>query len=181
MSKLIRTIALVGMMGSGKSAIGRKLSERLGVPLRDSDAEIEKAANSQISEIFQRDGEAFFRKREHEVIARLLSEAPCILSTGGGAFMNPANRDVITEKGVSIWLHAELETLWERVRHKNTRPLLQTDNPKATLAALLAKRDPVYALADLRIETRLSYSLDETTDKVMAVLQARPEILQPEE
>jgi shikimate kinase len=175
--RLERTVVLVGMMGSGKSAIGKSLATRLGVAFLDSDAEIERAANASISEIFARDGEEFFRRRETEVIRRLLNGRPCVLSTGGGAFMAERNRTMITEKGVSLWLKASLDTLWERVRHKDTRPLLRTANPRQTLADLLAVREPIYSLANLTVETRANYSIDDTTDKAIEALLGRVDVL----
>jgi len=177
-SKLHRTVVMVGMMGCGKTAIGRALAERLGVPFLDSDAEIEAAANAAITEIFARDGEEFFRKREAEVIGRLLSGPPGILSTGGGAFMQEANREAIDGLGVSVWLDAPLQLLWERVRHKDTRPLLQTDNPKATLTEIFNARTPIYAKAGLRIDVKPHTSIEQTTDQVIAALAARPDILE---
>ena len=176
--QLKRTVVLVGMMGSGKSAIGKALAERLDVPFLDSDAEIERAANTTIPEIFARDGEDFFRRRESEVIKRLLSGPACILSTGGGAFMAERNRSAITNQGVSVWLKASLDTLWERVRHKNSRPLLRTANPKQTLSDLLDQRTPVYSLANLTVETQLKNSIDKTTDGVIEALLTRTDVLE---
>lgn len=175
---LKKTVVLVGMMGSGKTAIGRQLAQVVDVPFVDSDAEIEVAANASISEVFERDGEAFFRDREAEVIARLMRGAPCILSTGGGAFLAERNRDVIAKEGVALWLHADLDLLWERVRHKNTRPLLRTADPFATLKKLLQERVDVYALADLKIKCQPAYSIDQTVDQVLQVLLTVPEILE---
>lgn len=175
---LHRTVVLVGMMGSGKTAIGKALSAQLNVPFLDSDAEIEAAANASIAEIFERDGEEFFRRRETEVINRLLSGRPCILSTGGGAFLAETNRNSITDKGVSLWLDANLETLWERVRHKATRPLLRTENPRQTLADLLDARLPVYASANLKVDVEMGYSIEETTQAVIDVLLSRPSVLE---
>jgi shikimate kinase len=159
------------MMGSGKSAVGRALAQRLGVPLHDSDAAIEVAANATIAEIFARDGEAFFRDREHEVINRLLSGPPAILSTGGGAYLAERNRTSIGKKGIAVWLDADLATLWERVRHKETRPLLKTADPYGTLKSLYEARIDTYRLAEVRVESRLSYSIDQTTDRVIAALR----------
>ncbi|MEL7082222.1 MAG: shikimate kinase, partial [Pseudomonadota bacterium] len=139
---LKKTVVMVGMMGAGKTAVGRALAARLGVPFLDSDAEIEAAANMTVQEIFARDGEPFFRDREAKVIARLLEEERGILSTGGGAFLAEGNREAITDKGVSVWLDADLDLLWNRVRHKDTRPLLRTPDPKATLADIFAARVP---------------------------------------
>lgn len=177
-TRLRRTVVLVGMMGAGKTAIGTALARALGVPFLDSDEEIERAADRKISEIFARDGEAFFREREAEVIARLLSGKPCVLSTGGGAFLAERNRKAISEKGVAVWLKADLELLWQRVRHKNTRPLLQTADPKGTLATLLAAREPVYATAAVTVESRPHYSIDEMTAQVMDALAAHPGVLE---
>jgi shikimate kinase len=175
---LRRTVVLVGMMGSGKTAIGRELAYRLNVPYVDSDAEIEAAANATISEIFERSGEPFFRDREAEVIARLLQSEPCILSTGGGAYLAERNRVAISEQGVAVWLDAELELLWERVRHKDTRPLLRTADPKKTLSEIFEQRAPVYALADMRAEAKAEFSIYEMTDEVLRVLAKRPDVLE---
>jgi shikimate kinase len=150
-----RSVVLVGMMGVGKSSIGRRLAARLGIPFVDADAEIEKAAGMSISDIFARDGEAYFRSGEARVIARLLDGGPQVLATGGGAFMNEATRAAIKTKGVSIWLSAEFDVLMRRIaKRKNERPMLQTDDPEETLRQLIAVRDPVYALADLTVQSR---------------------------
>ncbi|MEO1536519.1 MAG: shikimate kinase [Pseudomonadota bacterium] len=175
---LKKTVAMVGMMGAGKTAIGTALAKRLGVPFLDSDAEISKAANMTITEIFERDGETFFRDRESEVISRLLDGAPCILSTGGGAFLRPENRQMIAERGAALWLRAELELLWQRVRHKTTRPLLRTSDPRATLAAIQAERDPIYAHADIVVDAAFDLSIDEMTDRVIDRLAQHPEVLE---
>lgn len=177
--RLKRSVVLVGMMGSGKTAVGRALAQRLNVPFLDSDAEIEQAAQATIAEIFARDGEPFFRAREAEIIARLLAGPPGVLSTGGGAFMAERNRDQIAQLGVAVWLDADLDLLWERVRHKSTRPLLQTANPRKTLAEIFAARTPIYALAGLRVETRPGYSIEDTAARVIEALASRPEILEP--
>ncbi len=175
---LHRSVVLVGMMGSGKTAIGRALASKLNVPFLDSDAEIVEAAQTSIAEIFERDGEAFFRKREAEVIERLISGEPCILSTGGGAFMSEGNRKTIEEKGVSVWLNADLDLLWERVRHKDTRPLLCTTDPYQTLSQIFAERTPVYQKAVLSLPVQDGASIDETTDQTISLLLTRPEILE---
>lgn len=177
--RLRRTVVLVGMMGSGKTAIGKALAVRLNVPFVDSDAAIEEAAASTIAEIFARDGEAFFREREAEVIDRLLAGPPCILSTGGGAFLTETVRTAIAEKGVALWLDAELATLWDRVKHKDTRPLLRTADPKQTLTDLYHQRSPVYAQAGLRARVMGTASIDETTDVVLRTLSSAPQILEP--
>jgi len=176
--QLKRTVVLVGMMGSGKSAIGRALSVLMDVPFVDSDAAIEEAAAATIAEIFERDGEAFFRDREAEVLRRLLSGPPRIVSTGGGAFLAPANRDAIARMGMAVWLDADLATLWERVRHKDTRPLLRTADPKGTLTRIYEDRRPVYALAGLHIPVDGQATIAQTTQLVIKSLAARPEILE---
>jgi shikimate kinase len=150
-----RSIVLVGMMGVGKSSIGRRLAARLGVPFVDADSEIEKAAGMSIADIFARHGEADFRSGEARVIARLLDGGPQVLATGGGAVMNADTRAAIKAKGVSIWLSAEFEVLMRRInKRKNDRPMLQTADPEATLRELLVVREPVYAQADLTVQSR---------------------------
>ena len=176
--KLKKTVVLVGMMGAGKTAIGKALAARLGVPFLDSDAEIEKAANMTISEIFQRDGEQFFRARESEVIDRLLDGPAGILSTGGGAFLAEKNRRIVSQKGVSVWLDADLDLLWSRVKGKSTRPLLRTAHPYETLRTLFEARVPVYALADLRVTAHGDYSIDEMAGRVADALATRPDVLE---
>ncbi len=176
--QLKKTVVMVGMMGAGKTAVGRALAARLAVPFLDSDAEIEAAANMTIPEIFSRDGEAFFRTKESQVIERLLESERCILSTGGGAFMAEGNRAMISEKGVAVWLDAGLDLLWQRVRHKTTRPLLRTPDPKATLTDLYQARVPVYALADLRVDVSPKFSIEDTVDRVIEVLKTRPDVLE---
>ncbi len=164
------------MMGAGKTAVGTAMARLLSVPFVDSDDEIERAANMTVAEIFARDGEAFFRARESEVLTRLLSGPPCILSTGGGAFLAPANRAVIADQGVAVWLKADLELLWNRVKHKTTRPLLRTADPKATLTALLDQRAPVYAEAGVVVEAEAAYTVDQMAAKVIAALQEHGEV-----
>ncbi|WP_333713839.1 shikimate kinase [Yoonia sp.] len=176
--RLTRTVVLVGMMGSGKTAIGRALAAELDVPFVDSDAAIEEAAAATIAEIFARDGEDFFRKREEEVLRRLLSGPPGIVSTGGGAFLSEANRAAIADLGIAVWLDADLATLWERVRHKDTRPLLRTADPKATLAEIFHKRTPIYRQAGLHIRVAADASITETMQTVLGALAARPDILE---
>jgi shikimate kinase len=150
-----RSIVLVGMMGVGKSSVGRRLAVRLSIPFVDADSEIEIAAKMTIPEIFARHGEPYFRSGEARVIARLLEGGPQVLATGGGAFMNADTRALIRQKGVSVWLHADLDVLLRRTsKRRSDRPLLQTDDPSETLRALLAEREPVYALADLTVQSR---------------------------
>jgi len=168
---------MVGMMGAGKTAIGAALARRLGVPFLDSDTEIEAAADRTVAEIFERNGEAFFREKESQIIARLLDGAPAVLSTGGGAYLSEANRRMISERGVAVWLRADLELLWDRVRHKTTRPLLLTDDPKGTLRQIYEDRTPIYALADLIVEADPTYSIEDMTDQVFEKLKTRPDVL----
>ncbi|MCX7888260.1 MAG: shikimate kinase [Rhodobacteraceae bacterium] len=176
--KLRRTVVLVGMMGAGKTAVGTAVARMLAVPFLDSDEEIVRAANRSIAEIFARDGEAFFREKESQVLARLLSGPPAILSTGGGAFLSEANRALVAAKGVSVWLKADLDLLWARVRHKTTRPLLRTDNPRQTLADLYAARAPYYALAGIVVEAHADYSVEEMAQRVIEALALRPDVLE---
>ncbi|MBW7056380.1 shikimate kinase [Paracoccus bogoriensis] len=172
--RLIRHIVLVGMMGAGKTAIGGELARRLGVPFRDSDAEIETAAAMTITEIFARDGEAFFRAREAEVLGRLLAGPVGVISTGGGAFMQEGNRKAIGRTGVSVWLDCDMELLWQRVRQRPTRPLLQTADPKGTLIRLMAERAPVYALADLRFAAQAGDSVEASAGRLLDTLENAP-------
>jgi shikimate kinase len=180
-TRLRKCVILVGMMGAGKTAVGTATARLLGVPFLDSDDEIAKAAQRSIAEIFDRDGEAFFRARETEVLGRLLQGDPVVLSTGGGAFLNPQNRDMIRDAGVAVWLRADLDLLWQRVRHKSTRPLLRTADPRATLAAIHDARVPVYALADLVVDAAPELSVDGMAQKVIATLKTRPDVLAAEE
>lgn len=175
-----RNIVLIGMMGAGKTAIGTELSRRLHVPFIDTDAEIERAATMSITEIFARDGEAFFRARESEVLSRMLSGRASIISTGGGAWIQPANREIIREKkGVSVWLNCDLETLWHRVKLRPTRPLLQTADPKGTLERLLAERNPIYAEADIEVAAQRHDSIEQTCNRVLEAIRAtHPEVLE---
>lgn len=168
--KLTRTVVMVGMMGSGKTAIGTALARRLAVPFLDSDHEIELAADRTVAEIFSRDGEAFFRAKETQVIERLL-EGPCgVLSTGGGAFLKEENREIIARKGVSLCLKADVDLLWSRVAHKTTRPLLLTDNPFETLKSIYAERAAIYEMAQIVVPVSAIYSIEETTGRVEQAL-----------
>ncbi|WP_435310792.1 shikimate kinase [Primorskyibacter sedentarius] len=176
--KLKKTVVLVGMMGAGKSAVGKALAASLHVPFIDSDEEIEKAANMTIAEIFARDGEPFFRRKESQVIERLLGSQSGILSTGGGAFLDPANRKMISDRGVSVWLDADLPLLWQRVRHKDSRPLLRSADPRGTLEKIFKARVPIYALADLKVKADPSYSIETMAMKVRDALHARPDVLE---
>lgn len=148
-----RPIVLVGLMGAGKTTVGRRLAAALRLPFRDADHEIEAAAGAKVSEIFTRHGEAEFRRGERRVIARLLNEGPHVLATGGGAFMDAETRRLIRERSVSLWLRAELDVLMRRVERRDDRPLLKTADPRATMAKLMADRYPIYAEADFIVES----------------------------
>lgn len=176
--RLKKTVVMVGMMGAGKTAVGRALAARLDVPFLDSDAEIETAANMTVPEIFTRDGESFFRQKESQVIGRLLDEECGVLSTGGGAFLAENNRVMISQRGVSVWLKADLTVLWSRVRHKQTRPLLRTSNPRATLSTLYEARVPIYAQADLAVTSDGKASIEDMVDRVLVALATRPDVLE---
>jgi shikimate kinase len=149
-----KTVVLVGLMGVGKSAIGRRLAPRLGLGFVDADAEIEAAAGCTIEEMFQRYGEAAFRDGERKVILRLLSETPAhVLATGGGAFMDAQVRAMVKAKAISVWLRADLEVLLRRVGRRTNRPLLKQEDPRAVLTRLMSVRYPVYAEADVHVES----------------------------
>ena len=148
-----KTIALVGLSGVGKSSIGRRLAAALGMPFRDADAEVEAAAGRAIAEIFEQYGEQAFRDGERRVIARLLADPPHVLATGGGAFMNPETRQLIREKAVSVWLKADIELLARRVARKEHRPLMSGREPLEVLTDQARDRYPVYAEADITVET----------------------------
>ena len=175
---LKKTVVMVGMMGAGKTAVGRALAARLGVPFLDSDHEIETAANMTIPEIFARDGEAFFREKEHQVISRLLDEECGILSTGGGAFLAERNRDAISKAGVAVCLKADLEVLWKRVKGRDTRPLLQTEDPYQTLADIYAARAPIYELAEIKVPSDGETTIEVMVDRVLDALASRPDVLE---
>lgn len=149
-----RSIVMIGLMGCGKSSVGRRLAAKLQLPFVDADDEIELAAGKSISDIFAENGEAEFREGERKVIARLLESGPQILATGGGAFMNEHTRRKILEKGLSVWLRADLPLLMQRVRKRTHRPLLQAPDPEGVMKSLIKERYPVYGLADLTIESR---------------------------
>jgi shikimate kinase len=149
-----RPVVLIGLMGAGKSAIGKRLASTLDVPFADADQEIERAAGKTINEIFEENGEAYFRDGERRVIARLLDEGGKVLATGGGAFMNAETRERIASSGISVWLKAELDLLMHRVSRRDNRPLLRARDPRAVMEKLIAERYPVYALADITIASR---------------------------
>ena len=149
-----RTIVLVGMMGAGKSSIGRRLASEFNLPFVDADTEIETAAGMSIPEIFEAHGEPYFRSGEARVIARLLEGGPQVLASGGGAFINPQTRALIRARGISVWLKADLEVLLRRIKRRSDRPLLKTDDPEQTLKQLIAERYPIYAEADVTVHSR---------------------------
>ncbi len=176
-----RSVVLVGMMGCGKSAIGRRLAGRLALPFVDADEEIEKAAGKSIEDIFADHGEPYFREGERKVVARLLRAGPQVLATGGGAFMSEETRNAIAEFGISIWLKAELPLLVRRVGKRGNRPLLKVDDPEVVLRDLMAKRYPVYATADLTIESRdvpHEVIVGEILDRLARDLSPAPEATQ---
>lgn len=169
MPTLDRTVALVGLMGAGKSAIGRRLALRLGMPFVDADGEIEAAAGCTIEEFFERYGEAEFRAGERRVIARLLEGPKIVLATGGGAFMDPQTRMLMRQRAITVWLRAELPLLMERVGRRSNRPLLKHDDPQTVLERLMTIRYPIYAEADITVDSR-DAPPDRTTDDVVAAL-----------
>ena len=149
-----RSVVFVGLMGAGKTAIGRKVAGMLGLPFTDSDHEIESVSRMTIPDLFERYGEAEFRSLEQRVIVRVLESGPQVLSTGGGAFMNAQTREAIEAYGLSVWLKADVDTLLDRVSKKQNRPLLKNADPRAVLERLMLERNPVYALADVTVATR---------------------------
>jgi shikimate kinase len=167
-----RSLVLVGMMGAGKSSVGKRLAVRLGLPFVDADHAIEEAANQTIPEIFATHGEAYFRDGERRVITRLLKDGQRVLATGGGAFINAETRTQIVEHGLTVWLKAEPEVLFERVKRRSNRPLLQTNDPEGTLRRLVEERYPVYALADITILSR-DVPHEVVVGDVLAALDAR--------
>ena len=165
------SIVFVGLMGAGKSAIGRRLANRLGMPFVDADTEIERAAGCSITDIFELHGEAAFRDGERRVIARLLTRPPHVLATGGGAFMDPETRAAIRESGISVWLRADLDLLVSRVSRRNNRPLLAGGDPRGILQRLMAERHPIYAQADIVVESR-DGPHEQTVESVLGALDA---------
>src|ERR1700761_9064355 len=169
---LQKTVALVGMMGAGKTSLGRRLAARLEVPFHDADQEIEAAAGLTVSEIFAKFGEPYFRDGERRGIARLLGEAPHILASGGGAFMDAGTRAAMKEHALTVWLKAPAGVLLSRVKKRDTRPLLQNGDPRETLQKLLAIREPVYAQADITLECA-DESHQSAVDRIVAALRER--------
>ena len=165
-------IVLVGLMGAGKSSIGRRLAARLNMEFTDADAEIEAAAGCSIADFFERHGEPAFREGERRVIARLLDHEPRVLATGGGAFIDPDTRRLLGDKAITVWLHAELDLLVKRCARRDTRPLLRVGDPREILARLMEARYPIYRQADITVETNDGPHA-ETVDNIIAALQAR--------
>jgi shikimate kinase len=165
-----RSIVLVGLMGAGKSNIGRRLANRLHLPFTDADAEIEAAAGESIEEIFQRYGEPYFRTGERRVIARLLEGSPHVLSTGGGAYMDASTRALLRGQAITVWLRADLDVLFERVKKRAHRPLLRQGDPREILARLMAQRYPIYAEADLVVDST-AQPAELTTEQVIETLR----------
>jgi shikimate kinase len=165
-----RTVALVGLMGAGKSAIGKRLAARLGLPFVDADDEIERAAGCTIVEFFERRGEAEFRAGERRVISRLLAGPLHVLSTGGGAYIDPETRALMRERALTIWLRADLDVLFDRVKRRGHRPLLSGGDPREILGRLMAQRYPVYAEADLVVDST-AQPADITTEQVIEALR----------
>jgi shikimate kinase len=166
-----KSIVLVGLMGAGKSAIGRRLATHLSMPFADADTEIETAAGCSIEETFEHHGEEAFRDGERRVIARLLGGPSVVLATGGGAFMDETTRTLVTESGTSVWLRADLDTLVRRTANRNNRPLLKNGDPIKTLKSLMVVRHPIYELSDITIES-YDAPLEETVNRVCAALYA---------
>jgi shikimate kinase len=173
-----RSVVMVGLMGCGKSSVGRRLASKLGVPFIDADDEIEQAAGKSIKDIFADHGEAHFRDGERRVIARLLANGPQVLATGGGAFINPDTRAKIKESGISVWLKADLPILMRRVNKRETRPLLQTDDPEAVMRQLMTARYPIYAEADITVESR-DVPHDTIVSEVLQALYRCPALAEP--
>lgn len=166
-----RPIVLVGLMGVGKTTVGRRLAQKLGLPFVDADEEIETAAGMTIAEIFERFGEPYFRDGERRVIARLVDGVPKVIATGGGAFMNEETRTLILDRATAVWLEADVETLIDRVRRRNTRPLLRDKDPHEVLSELARVRNPVYALAPIHVRSQPSPH-DATVKAILKALAA---------
>jgi shikimate kinase len=164
-----RAVVMVGMMGAGKSSVGRRLAVRLGLPFVDADTEIEQAANASIPEIFEKHGEAYFRDGERRVIKRLLDGVPKVLATGGGAFIQPETRADIKERAISVWLKADRDLLMARVKRRGNRPLLKTADPEATMAKLIEERYPIYAEATIQVQSR-DVAHDVVIDAILSAL-----------
>lgn len=176
--RLLRPVVLIGLMGAGKTSVGSRLAELLGAPFRDSDHEIERAANMSVPEIFARYGEPEFRDGERRVIRRLLAEGPQVLATGGGAFMNDDTRALIAECAVSVWLRAGLDLLVQRTAGRTHRPLLNRGNAREILGELIEQRYPVYALADVHVRSQAGLSHEQMARRILAALEAHGGVLE---
>ena len=165
-------VVLIGLMGAGKSSVGLRLAQALGVGFVDSDDEIEAAANLSIREIFERYGEAEFRSGERRVLARLMSEGPRVIATGGGAFVQPETRALFPGRSVTVWLKADLDVLVQRTAGRTHRPILNAGNPREVLAGLIEKRYPVYALADLTVQSLAGQSHEQMAARIIRALRA---------
>jgi shikimate kinase len=172
------SIVMIGLMGAGKTSVGKRLAAGLNMPFNDADHEIEKAAGKTINEIFAENGEPYFRDGERRVIARLLREGPKVLATGGGAFMNAETRANVAACGVSVWLRADIDTLMLRVSRRDNRPLLKSPNPRAVMEKLIADRYPVYAQADIIVDSR-EVAHDIMVEEVMRALKASAKLSRP--
>lgn len=170
--RLARPLVLVGLMGAGKTSVGKRLAALIGVPFSDSDAEIEAAAGMSVAEIFTRLGEAAFRDGERRVLARLLAGRPEVIATGGGAFVDARTREEIAARATSVWLRADLDLLWDRVRDRPHRPLLQTADPRGVLADLLERRAPAYGEADVIVDSRRGASHEAMARAILAAVEA---------
>ena len=167
-----RSLVLIGLMGAGKTTVGRRLAQRLGLGFVDTDHEVERAAGESIPDIFAKRGEAAFREGERRVIARLLDDGPQVMATGGGAYMDPETRARIGERAVTVWLKADLDVLMARVSRRNNRPLLRTDDPTAVMRKLIDERYPVYANADITVESR-DAAHDRVVEAIVAAINER--------
>ena len=169
-----RPIVFVGIMGSGKSAVGRTVADRLSLPFHDTDAVLEQSVGLSVAGIFETCGEDAFRKMESEALERLLGGAPAVVATGGGAFVSPGNRSIIDRHATSVWIDASIDTLWERVRRNSKRPLLHVDDPRSELERLLAERRPAYALSKIRVPSDNDTSVQDMADRVVSTLASSP-------
>lgn len=176
--RISRPVVLVGLMGAGKSTTGRRLAKKLGVPFADADDEIEEAAGMRIADIFEIYGEAWFRDGERKVMQRLLTEGPRVLATGGGAFMNDETRALVKENGTSVWLKADLATHVRRTSLRDTRPILRQGDPKQILSKLIEERSPIYAQADITVDSKDGPHRD-TVGKIIRALQNRARAGEP--
>ena len=177
-ARIDKPLVLVGLMGVGKSTVGRRLAALLGSDFVDADHEIEQAAQRSISEIFEEFGETYFREGERRVIARLMNEGSGVIATGGGAFVDKETRELILAQGIAIWIDCSIDVLVERTGRRDTRPLLRTADPRATLESLYNQRVPEYAKADLRVPCAPPVSIEQMAQRVVDVLLTRPDVVE---